>query len=258
MTLDELVNDVKMAINFSGSMPDILPDIEIIRIIENEAKSWFHENYDNAAIKEYLFIPAESFKTDHFTKYKTVQLPCDCQRLVWLYQVNSSSLFSLGVNAPNLSMNLGVSNQPYLSSTVSTIGELAVYKVVIDSFADQLNQLQKYTLKFDFNRASKQLNILTSTGMNAYNNTPTSVVAEVYTTIPDEDLYELDHFRRYIKAKCNIQLGRLLTRFDYTMPGNIKISSAAILAEGKEDLTTLMEEIKATRPTNAIIRMIKR
>jgi hypothetical protein len=39
-----------------------------------------------------------------------------------------ASLFQLGLNTPNLSVNLGVTNQPYLSSYVTTIGELVFIK----------------------------------------------------------------------------------------------------------------------------------
>lgn len=258
MTLDELINDVNMHLTMSGALPKILPQLEIERLIENDAKLYFRENYSQALIKEYIYMPSSVFQTDCFTKYKYVQLPCYIQNVVWLYMVNNNSLFSLGVSAPDLSVNLGVTNQPYLSSYATTVGELGVYKVVIDSFADMLNQLSKNTLKYNFNIASKQLNILTNMGNSPYTYGTTSLVAEVYSHIPDEDLFELSHFRRYVRAKANIQLGRLLLRYDYSLPGGVKINSDAILNEGKADLDKVIEEMDKIRGSSSFFFMVRR
>jgi hypothetical protein len=258
MVLDELIHDVEMFITMSGALPKILPRLEIERIIENEAKSYFHENYFPALLKEYIYIPREMFMTEEFTKYKYVQLPCHVQNVTWLYMVDNTSLYSLGVSAPNLSVNLGVTNQPYLSSYATTVGELGVYKVVIDSFSDMLNQLTKNTLKYDYNFSSNQLNILTSLGQTPYSYSSCSVVAEVYAHIPDEDLFDLDHFRRYVRAKANMQLGRLLLRYDYNQPGGVKINSDAVLSEGKADLDKVLEEMKEMRANSSFFFMVKR
>lgn len=258
MTLEEMVHDVEQFITMSGALPKILPRLEIERIIENEAKPYFHENLHQSLIKEYIYIPREMFTTEEFTKYNYVQLPCHVQSVTWLYMVENRSMFSLGVSAPDLSVNLGVTNQPYLSSYATTVGELGVYKVVIDSFADMLNQLTKNTLKYDYNFASNQLNILTNLGRTPHSYNSTSVVAEVYSHIPDEDLFDLDLFRRYIRAKANMQLGRLLLRYDYTQPGGVKINSTAVLAEGKEDLTKIEEEINKLKSNSSFFFMIRR
>jgi hypothetical protein len=257
MILEELKHYIQMNLTFSGALPKILPDLHIENIIENDAKPYFYRNVYDSVIKEYLYVPKQAFQVEQFSQYKFVTLPCQVQNVVWLYQVNDLSLFSFGVNAPNLSVNLGVTNQPYLSSVTTTVGELGVYKVIIDGFADMLNQLTKHTMKFDWNRQSKQLNILTSMGLNAYEDSLTGVVAEVYTGIPDEDLFDSSLFRRYVDAKANMALGMMLLRYDYTLPGGVKINSAAVLDEAKQNLDKVMEEIKTTQ-TNGIIMMVKR
>ncbi len=257
MTLDELKHYIQMNLTFSGALPKLLPDTHIENIIENDAKPWFYRNVYESVIKEYLYIPKDAFSVEQFTKYKYVTLPCETQRVVWLYQVNDLSLFSFGVNAPNLSVNLGVTNQPYLSSVTTTVGELGVYKVIIDGFADMLNQLTKHTLKFDFNPHSKQINILTSMGLSSYNDERTAIIAEVYNAIPDEDLFDSSLFRQYVDAKSNMALGGMLLRYDFSLPGGVKINSAEVLNQAKETLTKVEEEIKKTS-TNGIIMMVKR
>lgn len=257
MILEELKHYIQMNLTFSGALPKILPDLHIENIIENDAKPWFYRNVYESVIKEYLYIPKQAFAVEEFSKYKFVKLPCNTQRVVWLYQVNDLSLFSFGVNAPNLSVNLGVTNQPYLSATTTTVGELGVYKVIIDGFADVLNQMTKHTMKFDFNPHSKQMNILTSMGLNAYDDTITGVVAEVYTGIPDEDLFDSSLFRQYVDAKAGMALGNMLLRYSYSLPGGVQINSAEVLNQAKETLAKVEAEIKSTS-SNAIIMMVKR
>ncbi len=257
MILSELVHDVQMYLTFSGALPKMLPDLEIERLIENDAKPYFYRDVHDALIKEYLYVPKQAISVEQFSNYKYVTLPCNTQRVVWLYQVNDTSLFSFGASAPNMSVNLGVTNQPYLSSVTTTVGELGVYKVIIDGFADVLNQMTKHTLKYDFNPYSKQLNILTSMGLSSYNNNLTGLVLEVYNNIDDEDLFDASLFRQYVRAKAGMQMGRMLLRYDYTLPNGVKINSAAVLDEAKEELTKVEAQIKSTQ-TNAIIMMIKR
>lgn len=258
MTTDELIDDVIMYLNMGGALPDILPEKEIRRIISREAKPWFYQNYSWSLIKSYYYVPNSTLKKDEFTNYSYITLPCEIQNVTWLYQANDRSLFSLGVNAPNLSVNLGVTNQPYLSSYATTVGELGVYKVVIDGFADMLNQLNKETLKFDYNFASNRLHILTSTTQGGNSTIPANIIIECYVQIPEEDLYELDLFKRYVKAKAGMQLGRLLLRYDYQLPGGVKINSDAVLSEAKEDMDKILEEIKNTNPGGSWFWMVSR
>ena len=53
MTVDELVNFVQADLTFTGLMPKILPDLEILRIIKEHALQWFYKNYQWALIKSY-------------------------------------------------------------------------------------------------------------------------------------------------------------------------------------------------------------
>lgn len=258
MTIESMIDDVKMYLNMGGALPDILPEVEIRRLITREAQPWFYENYDKAVIKSYYYVPNETFQRDEFTQYSYITLPCEIQSISWLYQTEKRSLFELGVSAPNLSVNLGVTNQPYMNSFVTTVGELGVYKTIIDGFGDMLNQLSKHTLKFDFNHGANRLHILTSLNDGSYSNTALNVIIECYAKIPDEDLFETDLFRRYVRAAANIQLGRLLLRYDYSLPGGVKINSDAVLAEGKDDMEKIKEQIKNTNSGSSFFFMVNK
>lgn len=241
MTLVEIVDYINSDLTMSGALPCILPQDEIKRLVIKDALPWFYENYQWSVIKGYYLIPQENLKSEQFSKYKHITLPDEIQNIVWVYGLESRSLFELGVSAPNLSVNLGVTNQPHLSSFTTTVGELGVYKTVIDGFADMLNKLSKHTLKYDFNFGSKELHLLTYVDND--------LIVESYIQIPKEDLFEVDKFRRYALALSKLQMGRMLTRYNFSLPGGIQMNGDAIKAEGQEELDKVREEIKGQSTT---------
>jgi hypothetical protein len=155
----------------------------------------------------------------------------------------------LGINTPNLSVNLGVTNQPYLSSYVTTIGELGVYKTVLDSMSDMLNQMNKYTLRYQFNQLNHRLHILTNVKHN--------VIMEAYANIPQENLFKDDLFFKYVTGYCKQQLGNLVGRYDYTLPGGVKINAADLVSQGKEEVKEVEEEVKG-QSTSSWFYMVKK
>ena len=258
MTTIQMIDDVQMYLTMGGAIPSILPEKEIRRIITKEAMPYFYENVDDSLIKSYYYIPNSTLQKEEFTQYSYITLPCEVQSVTWLYQASDRSLFELGVSAPNLSVNMGATTQPFVNSAISTIGELGVYKVIIDGFADMLNQFSKVTFKYDYNHAANRLHILTSTREHAYTCRKSNLVIECYVQIPQEDLYESDLFKRYIRAKSEIQLGKLLTRYDYELPGGVKINSSELLSEGKSELDRVLEDIKRNNSGSSFFFMVNR
>ena len=235
-TIEELIDFVQNDITIGCSLPKNLPDSEVRRIIETRALPWFYRNYQYAVQKLYFFIHQDAFQTEEFTRYRFVNVPCEIQSVVYLYEVRGESLFQLGINTPNLSVNLGVTNQPYSSSYVTTIGELGVYKTILDSMSDMLNQLNKYTLKYHFNQLAHRLHILTNVKHN--------VIMEAYANIPQEYLFKDDLFVKYVTGWAKVQYGNMTGRYDFVLPGGIKINSADLVSQGKEEIKEVEEEIK--------------
>lgn len=235
-TIEELIDFVQNDITIGCSLPRNLPDTEIRRIIETKALPWFYRNYQYGVQKLYYFIHQDAFQTEEFTRYRYVTMPCEIQSVVYLYEVRGESLFQLGINTPNLSVNLGVTNQPYLSSYVTTIGELGVYKTLLDSMSDMLNQMNKYTMKFHYNQLAHRLQILTNVKYN--------VIVEAYANIPEEYLFKDDLFVKYVTGLSKIQYGNMTGRYDFILPGNVKINSADMISQGKEEVKEVEEEIK--------------
>jgi hypothetical protein len=146
-------------------------------------------------------------------------------------------------------VNLGVTNQPYLSSYVTTIGELGVYKTVLDSMSDMLNQLNKYTLKYHFNQLNHRLNILT--------NVKYDVIVEAYANIPKENLFKDDLFFKYVVGYAKIQLGNLVGRYDFQLPGSVKINASDLVSQGKEEVKEVEDEVKGMSTSSFFILVKK-
>lgn len=249
LTIEELIDFIQNEITIGCALPKTLPDSEIRRIIETRALPYFYRNYQYAVQKMYFLIRKEAFQTEEFTKYRYVEVPCEIQSVSYLYEVRGTSLFQLGINTPNLSVNLGVTNQPYLSSYVTTIGELGVYKTILDSMSDMLNQLNKYTLRYSFNQLQHRLHILT--------NVKYDVIIEGYANILPEYLFKDDLFVKWVTGWSKVQYGNLTGRYDFTLPGGVKINAADISAQGKEEIKEAEEEIKG-QSNSGFFFMVKR
>lgn len=247
--IEELIDFVQQEITIGCALPKTLPDTEIRRFVETRAVKWFYQNYQFAVSKVYYFVDRAAFKSEEFTKYSYITLPCEIQSISYIYEVRGESLLQLGINVPNLSVNLGVTNQPYLSSYVTTIGELGIYKTLIDSLADMMNQLNKYTVKFHYNQMMNRLNVLT--GINY------DLILEAYANIPPENLYNDPYFLKYVTAWSKVQTGNLLGRYDFTLPGGIKFNSADLVSQGKEEMKEVEDEIKNMCQTSWFV-MVKK
>ena len=235
-TIEEFIDSIQTELTISCALPKTLPDESIRVIVEKRALPWFYRNYQYAVQKLYYGIKKEAFQTEEFTKYRYVTIPCEIQSVTYLYEMRSASLFQLGINTPNLSVNMGVTNQPYLSSYVTTIGELGVYKTILDSMSDMLNQLNKYTLRHNYNQLNHRLHILTDVKYD--------IIMEAYAEIPNENLFRDDLFFKYVVGYAKLQLGNMVGRYDFTLPGSVKINGADLVSQGQAEVKEVEEEVK--------------
>lgn len=249
-TIEELIDIVQLELSVGCALPKTLPDADIRRVIETRAMPWFYKNWFYAVQKMYFFINKQAFFTEEFTQYNYVNVPCEIQSVVYLYEVRDASLYQLGINQPNLSVNLGVTNQPYLSSYVTTIGELGLYKTVIDSMSDMLDQLNKYTLKYSFNYLQNRLHILTP--VNSH------VIMEAYANIPAQYLFQEELFIKYVTAYAKVQLGNMVGRYDFNLPGGFKIQASDLISQGQAEIKEVEEVAKDQGGSTSFFVMVKK
>jgi len=236
MTIEQLVDVVQMDLTMSGLFQKILPNREIKRIVKEHAMDWFYKNYQFSVQKSYYYMARDCFTTEQYTKYKYFVLPEEVENITRIMQIDDPSLFQLGIQAPHLSINLGVTNQPFLTSFVTTVGELASYRSIISAFSDEINKMNKPTLKFSFDHVNKRLNMLT--------NVDTNLVLEVYLRIEQEELFDFHLFKDYVIGLCRIQQADAVGRFNFQLPGNFSYNASDMKAEGEKLVEKVETKIK--------------
>jgi hypothetical protein len=80
---------------------------------------------------------------------------------------------------------------------------------------------------------------------------------EAYANIPQENLFRDDLFYKYVVGYSKIQLGNLTGRYDYTLPGSVKINSADLVSQGKEEVKEVEEAINGMS-NSSFFFMVKR
>lgn len=247
MTIEQLVDFVQADLTFSGLMPKILPDIEIERLIKERALQWFYKNYQWALIKSYYKLDMQFVNSEFYTKHGYIVLPEECENVVRIYNIDDPSLFRIGIQAPNLSINFGVTNQPYLTSFVTNVGELGVYRQILSAFSSEINKLAKLYNKFSYNIESHRLHLL--------GEVRNDLMLEVYIHISQDELFNTQFFKDYVVGLSKMRLGEALGRLNFNMPGNFQYNAADIISEGKELLEKTVEEIKAQSPAASFFIM---
>jgi hypothetical protein len=236
MTIEQLIDIVQQDLTISGMLPKVLPDIEIKRIIKEYALEWFYKNYQFAVQKGYYVLPLDILKTDIYKTYKYLVLPEEIENITSIKMIDNPHMWRIGIQAPYLSINLGVTNQPFLTSFVTTAGELAQYRSVISAFSDEINKLSLETVKFNYNHLNKRLNLLGQIQKD--------MILECWIRIEEEELFDFNLFKKYVIGLSKKRMGELLGRFNFNLPGNFQYNTSDIISEGKEMVESVVENIQ--------------
>ena len=80
---------------------------------------------------------------------------------------------------------------------------------------------------------------------------------EAYANIPPENLFRDDLFFKYVVVYSKIQLGNMVGRYDWSLPGGVKIQAADLVSQGKEEVKEVEEEVKG-QSSSGWFYMVKR
>jgi len=236
-TLEQLVDIINQDCTMSGLFPRILPDAEIKRIIKEEVLEWFYKSYQFAVQKSFYYLKMDCIFSEEYTAMGYITLPEEIEGITRIAFVNDPSLFQIGIQAPNLSINFGVTNQPYLTSFVTNVGELGTYRAILSYFSDELNKMSKNFVRHSFNHISKRLHFLDAI--------ETNMMLEVYARIPQEDLFDNVYFKQYCFGYCEKRMGEAIGRFgNFSFPGGFSYNASDIIIKGEEKMNKVEEKIK--------------
>ena len=243
ITLEQLIDIVQQDLTFSGALPKVLPDQEVKRMIKELALEWFYKNYQFSVQKFYYYLKFDRAMREAYAMFQYFQLPEEVENITKIIKMEDTSLFRLGIQAPNLSINLGVTNQPFLTSFVTTAGDLALYRSTISYFADEINKLTKNTIFFDYNHINKRLHFLSEIKDHS------NLMLECWVRIQEEELFDFEMFKKYCIGLCRSRMGELIGRFNFQLPGNFTYNAADIISGGKEMVEKVETFIKEQSTT---------
>lgn len=238
VTLEQLIDIVQADLTISGLLPKVLPDMEIKRLIKEHALEFFYKNYQFAVQKGYYMVKPDFLTTEVYQQYRYLVLPDEVENITRIVYVDNTNLFRLGIQAPYLSINLGVTNQPFLTSFVTTAGDLAVYRSIISYFSDEINKMTKSTVYFNYNHINKRLNFLTALEER-------TLLLEVWIRIQEEELFDFHLFKDYVIGLSKSKLGEAIGRYTFNMPGNFQYNATDMVSQGEklmEQVTTKIKE----------------
>jgi len=245
MTLEELVQEIKDDISASCSLPYNLNDQEIDRIIRR-AKAWMYDNYQYA-VEDRVFILANNmFAHPSFRKTRQIQLP---DKIVTVYDVREVNGMGISGNPDRDFGDSKLLGSELLLSPFT--GDNLVYRTVMYSYFDLAQAYLLPTYAYKWNKNTKKLTILGrdpnrsgSGGVGTgYDQNGMDVAVRCFVAIDDDALYDDELFIRYCLAKAKISLSRVLSAFNYNLPGGVTVNTAELRSDGEKELQEVMDMI---------------
>lgn len=230
MTETDFINQIQDEITASGSLPIVLDEREIQRIIKQQSK-WAFENYGSAVEIQYYVIQSAQFKNKEFTANRMIQLP-EC--VVSVYECKEvGGLGKMGNMDKSFSMDRLIASEIFLTSGT---GDDLVMRTAQLSFMDMTKAFYLNTIAYDFNRNTHKLKVLGRTPL-------TDMFLNTYVKIPIDRLFDDYYFLRLCTAHAKVSYARVLGTYPFQLPGNVTIDAGSIRTEGQDEIKEIKEQI---------------
>lgn len=249
--LNKFLQEIGDDVSGACMIPIELPRREVVNIA-NRAKKWFRKNYQFAVRTNLYLIPDSFFDTDHFKQSRTAYLPLpdhtpDGSGVYAVYEVaDVGSQFSTGGSGldkrfqsdGDFSLDKLLFEGSYMGgSGLVGASESMVYYTMSRQVLSQSNRIFNHPISYEFNFLTGELKF---TGAKP----KSSVVLKAYETIEDCALFEDEYFFRYVAGKVKQSIGTKASVFKQNLPGNVEFDYSAIKDMGKEEIDSVVEEIK--------------
>jgi hypothetical protein len=205
-----------------------------------------YDNYQYAVEQRFFVLGSTLFATPEFLKTRQIQLP---PKIVTVFDVREA-------NNPGISGNpdRDFGSSKLLGSELLLspfMGDNLVYRTVMYSYFDLAKAYLLETFAFRWNKNTKKLTILGRNPAGSPNNVGTgpnnyvrSVAVSCFVAIEDYELFDDELFSRYCRAKAKQQLARVISAFNYNLPGGVQVNSGELKAMGDVEMQEVMEDVK--------------
>ena len=255
--LDALIKEINDDLTIGCQIPFTVPKNELARII-NRAKDYFYKIYEDSVEEMYIALPASALKNINFNSginesndtlssaninslRGVVPMPSTVYSVNNVFELNGFAGEDGGFGTTSFSAgdsDFSIDKFIYSDAYGAGIGsENLMYYVINSSFIDTARQILLPQISYSYNRLTKKFRFQGKLPKH-------TCVFQVYSTIPDCNLFQDEIFIRYCIGKAKMQLARILGTFSFNLPGNITINYDMIASEGKEEIDSIIEEIK--------------
>jgi len=93
--------------------------------------------------------------------------------------------------------------------------------------------------------------------LNILTGIDSSIMLEVYANVPKENIFSDPYFIKYVTGWAKLQQGRMLSQFNFTLPGGITYNGADMVTQGQAEMDKVEEDIKG-QSTSAWFIMTKK
>lgn len=240
--LQEFVDRVNQRMTVGCALPFSIPQAEIERITK-QALQYFYNHYEDFTQEEFLLLPFEELIKPEFRKgienYTNgsrgkIKLPANVFSVIAVYELGGyageGSTRWLGYNAHTARQLFR--NNIFASPAIAA--DNISYFTITESFLDIARQMYNTMVSHNYNRLNNTLSFL--------GHLPKSdIVLEVLTKLDLCSCLQDDLFFSYVVAQCKIELSEIITRWNFTLPGNITLS---LNNDGTSELQEVKQEIK--------------
>lgn len=243
---------VKMSLGWpiiSLEITDEQMDFCIDQATETFSK-WIHYDQEYYALD---VVNVTEIDKDHpdgnYSKDKGFKLPDSIVSVNHIHQSSQSLLTNNGTTLDFFLMNSGMYPGTGMFNNNNTLPGNGVF-LDIYLYQNLLKQTQEpygYQYNYNYNERSKFLKL--SPDPQVERSGPKTLVLEVGIIRDEDQLYGEDLVKRLTLALAKQMIGQVRAKFGsgIQFPGGGQIGTD-ILAEGKEEYQTIMEELKATEP----------
>lgn len=245
MTQEELSQEIKDDLSASCSLPYNLNDDEINRIIKR-AKAYMYDNYQYAVEDRVMVLANNLFGNPQFRRTRQIQLP---EKIVAVYDVREVNGMGISGNPDRDFGDSKLLGSELLLSPFT--GDNLVYRTVMYSYFDLAQAYLLPTYAYKYNKNTKKLTILgrdpSRSGSGSVgtgnNQDGMDVAVRCFVAIDDNELFDDELFIRYCLAKAKISLSRVLSAFDYNLPGGVRVNTGELRSDGEKELQEVMDMI---------------